>query len=75
MDPIGRRPVAVKSPSQPARTEAPPAAPTANAAVAVGHTLKNSFDAPGVKATQAKRLTPRRRAARSTWAVGGNNVA
>ncbi|QRO00317.1 hypothetical protein JRI60_15440 [Archangium violaceum] len=49
MDPIGRRPVAVKLPSQPARTEAPAASTTA-AAREVGHALKSGFEAPGVKA-------------------------
>ncbi len=58
MDPIGRRPVAVKLPSQPSRAEAPPTAPTANAAVAVGHTLKSGFETPGVKAAQVTQVAP-----------------
>ncbi len=61
MDPIGRRPVAVKLPPQPSRAQATPAAVTTNTAQAVGHTLKSGFETPGVKAAQAPQ------AAQGTW--------
>ncbi len=56
MDPIGRRPVALHTPPQPARAESRPAtnaAQTVNTAQTVGHAQKSGFEAAGVKATQA----------------------
>lgn len=53
MDPIGRRPVAVKLPTAPESkqaTSAPNTARTVNTAQTVGHTQKSGFEAPGVKA-------------------------
>jgi hypothetical protein len=58
MDPIGRRPAAVKLPSQPARAEATPPAAASNAAKAVGHVLKSGFEAPAVKALQVTQAAP-----------------
>src|SRR5689334_17960139 len=56
MDPIGRRPVALQTPPQPAKTEPRPAANTVQTLSnpqTVGHTQKSGFEAPGVKAAQA----------------------
>ncbi|KFA89439.1 hypothetical protein [Archangium violaceum] len=56
MDPIGRRPVALHTPPQPAKAEPRPAANTVqtpSTPQSVGHTQKSGFEAPGVKALQA----------------------
>ncbi|QRK04480.1 hypothetical protein JQX13_29995 [Archangium violaceum] len=53
MDPIGRRPVAIKTPTAPEprqATSAPNTARTVNTAQTVGHTQKSGFEAVGVKA-------------------------
>jgi hypothetical protein len=63
MDPIGRRPLAVKLPSQPApaRAESKPTVVSTNAAQATGHAQKSGFEAVGVKTAQATQ------AAQGTW--------
>jgi hypothetical protein len=56
MNPIGRRPTALKPPTlaEPrVAAPSPKAAQTVNTAQAAGHTLKSGFEAPGVKAVQA----------------------
>ncbi|PTL80609.1 hypothetical protein [Vitiosangium sp. GDMCC 1.1324] len=53
MDPISRRPLAVRTPTASAPQAAPSApttAQTVNTAQTVGHTQKSGFEAPGVKA-------------------------
>lgn len=57
MDPISRRPLAVRTPTTAPAPRTAPSAPataqTVNTAQTVGHTQKSGFEAPGVKALQA----------------------
>jgi hypothetical protein len=61
MDPIGRRPVALKLPSLPTPAESTPAPVKASVAQTVGHLQKSGFEAPGVKAALSTQ------AAQGTW--------
>jgi hypothetical protein len=53
MNPIGRRPAALKPSPLPTRAEPTPATPAVNSTRAVGHARESRFEAPGVKAAQA----------------------